>query len=205
MLFFFFLFIYKKKGGRWIYSTKYCLKHDKQDIVQKPRGSTEDAAGMCPYTQHTHTDYTARWKKKSRKRERKWKDNSERRGEGGVFRASVRAPDHRTEKSRRSAPAAKSNPASSGKKKQKNKRILKLMQACYFEKWVKKNKIKKQTQLDCWGNWKALPHLSPRWCYLGKLCNRDPAGLRLWLFFSRIWTNKGVENTGETSQGPWND
>lgn len=58
------------------------------------------------------------------------------------------------------------------------------MQACYFEKWLKKKtKIKKQTQLDCWGNWKALPHLSPRWCYLGKLCNRDPAGLRLWLLF----------------------
>lgn len=81
---FFFLFILKKKGGRWIYSTKYCLKHDKQDIVQKPRGSTEDAAGMCPYTQHTHTDYTARWKKKKNHgnaKENK-RTNSERQGEG---------------------------------------------------------------------------------------------------------------------------
>lgn len=103
-------------------------------------------------------------------------------GEGrGAFRASVRAPDHRTEKSRPSAPAAKSNPASSGNKKKKKKRLR--CRLAILRNDFKKNKIKKQTQLDCWGNWKALPHLSPRWCYLWKLCNRDPAGLRLWLFF----------------------
>ena len=200
------------KWGGWIYSTKYCLKHNKQDIVQNHM-VLQLACVRVHNTQrlqremHNHVNA---------------KENQRALGRRGkVLRLSVRAPDYgqkkKTRKARRSCQTHLRQmwPTSSKKTKQnKTKHRFKTpMQVRYLEVWLKE---KQQPELDSWGNRKALPHLSPLCCWL---CRREPARLRLWLFvtfvfcfffvekpsrFNGIWKKKGNKSLNNPPP-PWND
>lgn len=131
----FFLFILKKKGGDE-YNLQNTVSNMTNRTLCKNHVVLQRMRLACVRIHNTHTQVKPRDEKKKitetlKKIKGQIARDKGRGGEGrGAFRASVRAPDHRTEKSRPSAPAAKSNPASSGKKKKKKTP----MQACYFEK-----------------------------------------------------------------------